>query len=636
MLITLLTIFIASRKVSRLNIIRAIRNIPEPRYKRHEMTANEKPETGAGAGEKLRWLRTFVQDAIMRQYEVVLMALCVFMLFLAFVDVGPFHNSEIAAYGGLSGFIYGAGLLLRRYITDEKAFTIVGSIVLILWCYPYDLFNQLFGVQLEGDMEMMILAGLFMVSSALMLIMYNSNFVLAAAMKLFGRFRSIAPVFRTAISYPMDNRFRTGMTLAMFALIIFTVTLLSMMVALFSGNIEQITKESSGGYDMIAYTDPEYPMDDLELRIEENENLSSDDFSAVVPLDTGYVMMYPIRQSVGTPEQQQAVIDTNLEMGFADYMEQENSAWYELIGCTNEFFSESDFELDGWNEEKYNDYEDVWNAVRGDSSLVILDAARMLEDDESEDAEGHGPFAGSGIFRVRAGDRIIIRDIQGNARVVEVIGFTKSRLLEGIFINSDVVTGTGEGKFSSDAASISLIRFENDVSESEQKDISKDMEQEFLAGGMKTVIIKEELEGFLSTMTSFMTLMQAFLSLGLVVGIAGLGIITIRSVAERKQQIGMLRAIGFKRGMILKSFLIESSYIALLGIITGIGLGITLALRFYLDDSDGPPISGEFIIPWSTLLIVALVSYALTFLSTVGPARKAATTEPAEALRYTG
>jgi len=634
MLITLLTIWYSSRKASRLNIIRAIRRIPEPRYKRHEMSQGAGGEKGAGIS--LEHFRTMVYDIIMRQYELLIMAFCALLVFLSLVDVGPFYLSQVAGYGGLSGFIYGLGLLLRRYITDERAFTLAGGVVLVLWCYPYDLFDQLFGITLEGDMEMMILAGLFMVSSALMIIMYNSNFILAGLMRLFGRFRSLAPVFKTAISYPMDNRFRTGMTLAMFALIIFTVTLLSMMVSLFSGNIEQMTEEQSGGYDMIAQTDPEYSLTQLDAQIRESENLSSSDFSAVVPLDTAYVMMYPVRQSGGSPEEQQQLIDRNLGMDFPEFMEQEDSAWYDLVGCTDQFFRESDFELEGWDEDRYDDHEDVWKAVKENPGLVVLDTSRMLEEGEGEDGGGHGPFRRGGIFRVMAGDRLIIRDIQGTVRVVEVVGFTKSRLINGIFIGSEVVTGAGEGEFASEAASLALIRFDDDVSESEQKDISKRMEQEFLASGMKTFIVREELEGMLGTMTSFMTLMRAFLSLGLVVGIAGLGIITIRSVAERRQQIGMLRAIGFKRGMIMKSFLIESSYIALLGILTGVGLGIILSLRFYLNDSTGPGFSGAFIIPWNTLILISLLSYALTFLATVGPSRGAARTVSAEALRYMG
>jgi ABC-type antimicrobial peptide transport system permease subunit len=45
-------------------------------------------------------------------------------------------------------------------------------------------------------------------------------------------------------------------------------------------------------------------------------------------------------------------------------------------------------------------------------------------------------------------------------------------------------------------------------------------------------------------------LIQGFMGLGLIVGVAALGVISARAVVERRQQIGVLRAIGFRRGMV--------------------------------------------------------------------------------------
>ena len=49
---------------------------------------------------------------------------------------------------------------------------------------------------------------------------------------------------------------------------------------------------------------------------------------------------------------------------------------------------------------------------------------------------------------------------------------------------------------------------------------------------------------------TFNRLIQGFMGLGLVVGVAALGVISARAVVERRQQIGVLRAIGFRRGMV--------------------------------------------------------------------------------------
>ncbi len=67
------------------------------------------------------------------------------------------------------------------------------------------------------------------------------------------------------------------------------------------------------------------------------------------------------------------------------------------------------------------------------------------------------------------------------------------------------------------------------------------------------------------------------MGMGLFVGIAALGVISFRSVVERRQQIGMLRAIGYQRNMVAASFLIESLVVATLGVLSGTFLAIVLS-----------------------------------------------------------
>ena len=67
------------------------------------------------------------------------------------------------------------------------------------------------------------------------------------------------------------------------------------------------------------------------------------------------------------------------------------------------------------------------------------------------------------------------------------------------------------------------------------------------------------------------------MGLGLIVGIAALGVIAFRTVVERRQQIGMLRAIGYSRRLVALSFFMESSFIALAGVVMGLILGTALS-----------------------------------------------------------
>jgi putative ABC transport system permease protein len=123
------------------------------------------------------------------------------------------------------------------------------------------------------------------------------------------------------------------------------------------------------------------------------------------------------------------------------------------------------------------------------------------------------------------------------------------------------------------------------------------------------------------------------MGLGLVVGIAALGVIAARSVVERRQQIGILRALGFQKGMVQLTFLMESSFVALLGIAIGIILGAALA--YNLVNAIGEDIEGlSYSVPWINLIVIAIIGYGASLLTTYLPAQQAGRVYPAEALRY--
>ena len=102
------------------------------------------------------------------------------------------------------------------------------------------------------------------------------------------------------------------------------------------------------------------------------------------------------------------------------------------------------------------------------------------------------------------------------------------------------------------------------------------------------------------------------MGLGLIVGVAALGVISARSVVERRQQIGVLRAIGFRRGMVQASFLLESSFVAL----TAIVVGTRARPRRRIQRHRRHPAPAELVatcrfdVPWLTLALIFVVVYA--------------------------
>ena len=87
------------------------------------------------------------------------------------------------------------------------------------------------------------------------------------------------------------------------------------------------------------------------------------------------------------------------------------------------------------------------------------------------------------------------------------------------------------------------------------------LEKLFLANGMNAESLLDNIEEERATSNAFNKLFQGFSGLGLIVGVAAIGVLSVRAVVERRQSIGVLRAIGFRSSMIRTQFLIESSFI---------------------------------------------------------------------------
>ena len=108
--------------------------------------------------------------------------------------------------------------------------------------------------------------------------------------------------------------------------------------------------------------------------------------------------------------------------------------------------------------------------------------------------------------------------------------------------------------------------------------------------------------------------------------------ISTRAVVERWQQIGMLRALGFRRSLVQRSFLMESSLIAILGLIIGTLVGVWQSYRFFVIDKNFGTII--FNVPVAQIALILIGAYLATLITTYLPARSASRIAPAEALRY--
>jgi putative ABC transport system permease protein len=154
-----------------------------------------------------------------------------------------------------------------------------------------------------------------------------------------------------------------------------------------------------------------------------------------------------------------------------------------------------------------------------------------------------------------------------------------------------------------------------------------------LPTGAQAESLKDKIEHDQALTRNFFLLMQGFMGLGLFVGIAAVGVIAFRTVVERRQQIGMLRAIGYQTESVALTFVLESSFVALMGILSGVVGGVIISRNLF---TTGQFSGGgvEFAMPWDEVLVFVAIAFAVSLFMTWWPSRAAAQVPVAEALRY--
>ena len=136
----------------------------------------------------------------------------------------------------------------------------------------------------------------------------------------------------------------------------------------------------------------------------------------------------------------------------------------------------------------------------------------------------------------------------------------------------------------------------------------------------------------------------------LIVSVAAFNIIAslVMVVSEKRNDIAILRTMGLSRGSVVATFIVQGTVIGWVGTLAGIGLGILLAVnagdiapvleRWFGFEIFDPAVYYITRIPSELragdVALVSFTAFALTLLATIYPARRAAATEPAEALRY--
>ena len=149
-----------------------------------------------------------------------------------------------------------------------------------------------------------------------------------------------------------------------------------------------------------------------------------------------------------------------------------------------------------------------------------------------------------------------------------------------------------------------------------------------------TVSNQDALESTMSSVTSMLTVMLGGIAaISLVVGGIGIMNIMMVTVTERTREIGIRKAIGASRGVILSQFLMEAVVLCMMGCCLGIFLSLAV---LQIVNTVVVSLDMTFHLNATVVLIAVGFCFLIGIVFGLYPANKAAKMKPIDALHYGG
>jgi len=213
LLISFVTIIATSVRISRFNIIAAIRDLPSV-------------------------------PAHSRRRGLVVATVCAVLFAVASVPAVASSNPVGTFLLPALALACAAPLLVRRF-GMRRTYTAV-SLAVLTWTLLVNLVRP--GVYDSPSMALYVVMGTLLALSAVVLVSENQDVVLRPARRLVERPTERALSARLAFAYPVAKRFRTGATLVMYSLVFLVLVLISEIGGVLQHSVDAQVASSTAGY----------------------------------------------------------------------------------------------------------------------------------------------------------------------------------------------------------------------------------------------------------------------------------------------------------------------------------------------------------------------------------------------------
>ncbi|MBI3821364.1 MAG: ABC transporter permease [Planctomycetes bacterium] len=217
------------------------------------------------------------------------------------------------------------------------------------------------------------------------------------------------------------------------------------------------------------------------------------------------------------------------------------------------------------------------------------------------------------ILKVAVGAIVEVNDAEGRPVKLRIVAL----LEESIFQSEILISEKNFLKlYPTQTGSSFLLVDADDADPATLKAIEQQLGKSLEVYNLDVATTASRLEGYLAVENMYLSTFQALGGLGLILGAVGLAIVLLRGVWERRAELALLQALGFRAGQLAWLVLVENAFLLVLGLAAGT-VSALLAVAPHLVGSGASVLWLRIAWLLTGVLVVGLLSAALAVWSTL-------------------